>query len=107
MDTLASIDSPVRGSLNERLTLRVEGWVHAGPRDAELAALEISAAIQIAGETSLRFPRPNAAKALGLPADTPLAAHFSQVWVLTYGVPPLTTPEGLPIHYHLFAICEP
>lgn len=79
MDTLAAIDSPARGSLNDPLALRVEGWLHAGPRDPDLAAIEISAAGQVVGETSLRFPRSDAARALGLPADAPLgfALHLS------------------------------
>lgn len=79
MDTLAAIESPARGSLQDPLALRVEGWLHAGPRDPALAAVEISAGGRIAGETTLRFPRPDAAKALGLPAEAPLgyALHLS------------------------------
>ena len=35
-----------------------------------------------------------------------LAAHFRHVEVLTYGLLPLRSPEGLPLHYHLFAIAD-
>lgn len=35
-----------------------------------------------------------------------LRAHFRRVELLGYGRQPLTSPEGVPLPYHLFAICE-
>jgi SAM-dependent methyltransferase len=35
-----------------------------------------------------------------------LSQHFRNVEVLSYAPIPLRTPEGLPLHNHLFAICE-
>lgn len=35
-----------------------------------------------------------------------LGEFFRNVEVLTYGPLPLSSPEGLPLHNHLFAICE-
>jgi 2-polyprenyl-3-methyl-5-hydroxy-6-metoxy-1,4-benzoquinol methylase len=79
METIAAIDQPVRGSLNDPLSLCVEGWLHAGPRDPELAAVEICAEEKLLGETALRFARPDVARSLGLPADTAtgFALHLS------------------------------
>lgn len=79
MSTLAAIDSPAKGSLNDPLCLRVEGWLHAGPRDAELAAVEIHAAGHQLGLTSLRFARADVGKSLGLAdgAGTGYALHLS------------------------------
>ncbi len=37
---------------------------------------------------------------------TLLGQYFRRVEVLTYGPIPVQTPEGLPLHNHLFAICE-
>jgi SAM-dependent methyltransferase len=65
------IDQPVRGSLHDPLNLRVEGWLHAGPQDSELVAVELLAAGRLLGETALRFARPDVARNLSLPADQP------------------------------------
>ncbi len=35
-----------------------------------------------------------------------LQRHFRSVEVLDYGPQPLASPEGLPLPYHLFALCE-
>lgn len=35
-----------------------------------------------------------------------LAQHFRHVEILSYAQHPLRTPEGLPLDYHLFAICD-
>ncbi len=35
-----------------------------------------------------------------------LQDHFRHVEILDYGTHPLTTAEGLPLAYHLFAICD-
>ena len=35
-----------------------------------------------------------------------LAPHFRSVEILDYGRQPLSSPDGLPLPYHLFAVCE-
>jgi hypothetical protein len=35
-----------------------------------------------------------------------LQKHFRAVEVLDYGKQPLASPDGPPLPYHLFAICE-
>ena len=35
-----------------------------------------------------------------------LQRHFRHVEVIDYGPQPLATVDGLPLHYHLFAVCE-
>jgi hypothetical protein len=44
------------------------------------------------------FTRPSLRRLLG--------EHFANVEILTYAPLPLRTPEGLPLHNHLFAICD-
>jgi len=70
MKIAAAIDSPAKSSLNDPLSLRVEGWLHAGTRDIELESAEIHVDGMILGVTTLRFARADVEKALRLPADT-------------------------------------
>jgi len=66
MVTLAVIDHPSAGSLNDPLCLRIEGWVHGGQGDGALTAIEIHAGGRLLGQTSLRLPRPDVEKMLHL-----------------------------------------
>lgn len=63
MHPVGIIDQPPPGSLNDPLCLRIEGWLHAGARQAELAAVEIWALNRKIGETRVRLPRPDVARA--------------------------------------------
>lgn len=75
MTLSAAIDSPASGSLNDPLTLRLVGWLHAGVRDAELDGIEVHAGDRIIASTSIRFERPDVTRALGLPSGA--ASGFS------------------------------
>ncbi|MSU69187.1 MAG: class I SAM-dependent methyltransferase [Opitutaceae bacterium] len=64
-------DVPTPGETCDPLCFRLEGWVNAGARQIEVAAVEAWIDQQCVGLTSLQFERPDVSKALGLPAGTP------------------------------------
>lgn len=70
MPLLAAIDQPLSGSLNDPLTIRVEGWLYGGDRHAELEAVEIHGAGKLIGRTSILLPRPDVISYHRLPAGT-------------------------------------
>lgn len=69
MTVAAAIDRPAAASLNDPLSLAVDGWLHAGARDAELAAIELRAAGRVVGHTTIRFARSDVTRLLGLSSD--------------------------------------
>jgi SAM-dependent methyltransferase len=70
MPVLAAIDQPATDSLNDPLALHVEGWVYAGERHAEIAAIEIHCEGRAVGQTSLLLSRPDVVHHHHLKADT-------------------------------------
>lgn len=70
MSLLAAIDQPLAGSLNDPLTLRIEGWVYAADKHAEVEAIEIRCAGELIGQTTMLLLRPDVNQYHRLPAET-------------------------------------
>jgi SAM-dependent methyltransferase len=65
----AALDLPSTTAPSDPLTLRIQGWVHAGADQAKLVAVEAKCGELEIGRTSLLYPRPDVSAALGLPAE--------------------------------------
>lgn len=64
MSLPSTIDQPASGALSDPLALRVEGWLHAGERHAEIKAIEIRCEQKVLGETSVLYPRSDVTRSL-------------------------------------------
>lgn len=64
MSLSSTIDQPAPGALSDPLALRVEGWLHAGERHAEIKAIEIRCEQKVLGETSVLYPRSDVTRSL-------------------------------------------
>src|SRR5688572_1279502 len=70
MNVSAVIDQPLPNSLHDPLCLRVEGWLHAGARHHEIAAIEIRADGKPVAETGIFFERADVQRSLELAPGT-------------------------------------
>lgn len=79
MPVLAAIDHPAPGSLADPLALRVDGWLYAGERHGDLAAIEIFSGTEFLGETVFTLPRADVAQSLRMakPVDTGFSVLLS------------------------------
>lgn len=76
MSVFAAIDLPLTDSLSDPLALHVEGWLHAGDRHQNLAAIEFRLGGIPIGETRMLYPRPDVERALHLAPGTPVGFAF-------------------------------
>lgn len=67
---LANIDQPVADSLNDPLSLRVDGWAYAGDRHSEVEAIEIRCNGMLVGQTTIFLPRNDVAAVHRFPQTT-------------------------------------
>lgn len=75
MPVLAAIDHPLRDSINDPLSLQVEGWLYGGDRHVDLAAIEIRCGGEVIAETSLFLSRPDVVHHHGLKTNTLTGFH--------------------------------
>jgi 2-polyprenyl-3-methyl-5-hydroxy-6-metoxy-1,4-benzoquinol methylase len=71
MDLRAFIEQPTHASLQDPLSLRVEGWFFGGAQHGLISAIEISVGNQLLGRTEILYDRRDVTKALGLASGTP------------------------------------
>jgi SAM-dependent methyltransferase len=70
MSVLAAIDLPVKDSLNDPLSLQIEGWLFGGAGHGELEAVEIRCDGKVIAETSIFLSRPDVVRHHALKPDT-------------------------------------
>jgi SAM-dependent methyltransferase len=70
MSVFAAIDSPATNSSIDPLAIRLEGWLYAGDRHSELAAIELRVGETVLGATHILLSRPDVTRALNLAANT-------------------------------------
>ncbi len=70
MPILADIDLPAAGSLNDPLSLRIDGWLYASARHQELEAIEIRCDDLLVGQTTILVARADVASVHRFPQNT-------------------------------------
>jgi SAM-dependent methyltransferase len=71
MNVYAFIEQPAPESLQDALSLRVEGWFYGGAQHEAIIAIEIYLAGQLSGRTEILYGRKDVEDALGLAPGSP------------------------------------